>query len=305
MTGKEFDLVTGAFGFAGRYITDILLKEGAKVRTLTGHPERRNPHPLPVEVMPYEFENPAALVEKLRGARTLFNTYWVRFDRGRTTHGQAVANSQNLIRAAAAAGVRRFVHISIANPSLDSPLPYYRGKAAIERTLANSGLSYAILRPTLLFGTGDILINNIAFLLRRMPVYGVFGAGDYRVQPVYVRDLAKLAVEAARSDKNTVIDAAGPETFSFQELVYLIRARVRSRSRIVHISPRLTHLLSHGLNFWLKDIIVTGDELAGLMGNLLASYAPPSCPTHFSVWFKEHADEMGRHYASELDRHFN
>lgn len=304
MAGNELTVVTGACGYTGGYITRLLLERGTQVRTLTGHPERSNPFGDRVDVVPFEFDNPALLAEKLKGASTLFSTYWVRFDHGRTTFGQAVANSQNLIRAAVKANVKRYIHVSIANPSEDSPLSYYRGKAIIERTLIESGLSYAILRPTVLFGGSDILINNIAFLLRRLPIYGIFGAGDYRIQPVYVGDIAELAVKLSEEGKDIVVDAVGPETYSFQELVYLIRARVNSRSRIVHISPRLAHLLSHGLNLWLKDIVVTREEIAGLMGDLLVSCEPPSCPTSFSAWLERHAEQLGRRYACEISRHF-
>ena len=120
----------------------------------------------------------------------LYNTYWVRFNYGSFSHAAAVENTLALFAAARQAGVGRVVHLSIANPSEDSPLEYFRCKARLERALRESGLSYAILRPTVLFGGQDILINNIAWMLRRLPVLGVFGDGRYRLQPIYVDDLA-------------------------------------------------------------------------------------------------------------------
>ena len=90
------------------------------------------------------------------------------------------------------------MHISITNPSLDSPLPYFRGKAILEKEIRASGISHAIVRPTVLFGKEDILINNITYLLRRLPVFAIPGSGDYRLQPIYVEDLAEIAVEAWR-----------------------------------------------------------------------------------------------------------
>jgi NADH dehydrogenase len=167
-----------------------------------------------------------------------------------------------------------------------------------------SGLSYAIVRPTVLFGKEDILFNNIAWLLRRFPVFGVFGAGDYRIQPVYVGDVADLAVKLSGQRDNVVCDASGPETYTFEELVRLIRRSVNSRAFIAHIQPRLA-LLSAGLiNPLVRDVILTRDEIYGLMAELLVSNRPPTCTTRLSEWLVEHADEIGVRYASELERHY-
>jgi NADH dehydrogenase len=301
---RELQVVTGAFGYLGKYITRLLLKRGIGVRTLTGHPDRPSPFGDKVDAVPFHFENPARLAADLKGATTVFNTYWVRFNYGRIDYDKAVANSQNLIRAAVEADVKRFVHISITNPAEDSPFPYFRGKAAIERTLVESGLSHAILRPTVLFGKEDILFNNIAWLLRRSPLFGVFGSGDYRIQPVYVGDVAELAVELSGQNENSVCDAAGPETFTFEELVRLIKGGVKSRARTIHIPPSLALVAACVINPFVRDVIVTGEEIYGLMAELLVSYSPAKCPTRFSGWLEEHADEMGTRYASELERHY-
>lgn len=304
MSEQGFKVVTGAFGYLGKYITRILLERGERVKTLTGRPERPNPFGVPVEAAPFHFDDPARLVEELSGADTVFNTYWVRFNRGRTTFAGAVANSQNLIRAAVEAGVKKFVQISITNPDESSRLPYFRGKAAIEKTLTNSGLSYAIVRPTVLFGEEDILLNNIAWLLRRLPFFGVFGNGEYRIQPVFVGDVAELAVKLAFETGNTIVDAVGPETFSFDELVRLIRRRVGSRSVVTHIPPVVALLVAGILNIVLRDVIITRDEITGLMSEKLVSYGPATCPTRFGEWLAEKGSQMGRRYASELERHY-
>jgi NADH dehydrogenase len=217
METAELNVVTGAFGYTGGYITRRLLSMGKRVRTLTGHPDRHNPFGEQVSVAPFDFENPAALIESLRGATTLYNTYWVRFSHGQATFDRAVENTKTLIRAAEEAGVRRLVHISVTNASEESPLPYFRGKGLVEKAFIDSGSSYAIIRPTLVFGAEDILINNIAWLLRRFPVFAVPGSGDYRVQPVSAEDVAEIAVSAAHHDENTVVDAVGPDTYTFDD----------------------------------------------------------------------------------------
>jgi uncharacterized protein YbjT (DUF2867 family) len=299
----ELHAVTGAFGFTGRYIAQRLINASKRVRALIGR-NRPNPFGDRIEVARLQFDDFQALVDSLKGVDVLYNTYWVRFNYGETTFERAVQNSQMLIRAAEEAGVRRLVHISITNPSEDSPLPYFRGKALVERAIRNSSLSYGIIRPTVLFGEGDILLNNIAYFLRRFPIFIVPGKGDYRLQPVYVDDVAALAVEAGERMDNFALDAVGPEVFTFAELVRLIRDAVGSKAKIVHAPPSLTMLCIRVLNYFVNDIVLTREELEGLMANLLVSDQPPTCPTRFSEWLRENAEQMGLHYASELKRHF-
>lgn len=304
-----FDVVTGAFGYTGRYIARQLLAAGRRpVRTLTGRPAAAiaaaDPFGGRVAALPFNFDRPELLAESLRGADTLYNTYWVRFDAGDITFDRAVANSRILFQAAAAAGVRRLVHISITNPDAHSPLPYFRGKGLVEQALPDSGLSYAIIRPALVFGEGDILLNNIAWLLRRFPVFAVAGDGQYQAQPVYVADLAALAVAAGPGTDNAVMDAVGPETYTFDELVRLIAAAIGRPARIVHLPPLWVLLLARLLGLLLRDVALTKEEIAGLAANLLTSSNPPQCPTRLSAWLSENGNKLGRAYASELGRHY-
>lgn len=300
----ELSVVTGAFGYTGRYIAARLLVRGERVRTLTHHPQRSNPFAQPVEVEGYHFDHPQRLVHSLRGASRLFNTYWVRFPRGEVTFERAVEHSRQLFRAAGEAGVGRVVHLSVVHASTDSPLPYFRGKAQVEDALRQSGLSHVILRPTVIFGREDILINNIAWLLRRLPVFALPGSGRYRLQPVYVDDVARLAVEAGDGQGEGVLDAAGPEIFTFEALVRLIARAVGSRSLLLHAPPGLTLLLVRLLSRLVGDVLLTREELEGLMAGLLVTDGPATARTRLSRWLEEHAGSVGGGYASELERHY-
>jgi len=300
----ELNVVTGAFGYTGKYITRRLLSTGKRVRTLTGHPNRLNPFGEQVSVSPFSFDDPAELTESLRGATALYNTYWVRFSRAQVTFDQAVENTKALIKAAEEAGVRRIVHVSITNASEDSPLPYFRGKGLLENAIIHSGLSHAIVRPTVIFGAEDILINNIAWLLRRFPVFAVPGSGDYRMQPVFVEDVAEIAVNAAHRDEDVVVDAVGPDTYTFDELVRLIADKIRSKARIVHVSPALALFFSRMAGYLVNDVMLTRDEVEGLMANLLVSDGPPTGQTRLGDWLDENAESVGAKYASELKRHY-
>ncbi len=298
------DVVTGAFGYTGKYITRELLARGRRVRTLTGHPDRPNPFGVEIELFPYAFDDPPRLVDALRGADVLYNTYWIRFPKGERTFERAVEHTRILFRAAKEAGVRRVVHVSITNPSEDSPLPYFRGKALCEQALKETGLSYAILRPTVIYGREDILINNIAWFLRRFPIFGIPGDGQYRVQPIYVEDMARLAVALGAREDNAVVDAVGPETFTFDALVRLLRDAVGSRALMVHLPPRMAWAVAQVVGWFVGDVILTWDEVRGLMGNLLVSDAAPTGETRFTEWVRENVAWLGRRYASEIARHY-
>jgi uncharacterized protein YbjT (DUF2867 family) len=295
--------VTGAFSYSGKYITRRLLAQGHEVITLTGHPHRKDPFAGQVKAYPLDF-NEGGLTRSLSGVDTLYNTYWIRFDYRQNTQTGAVANTRTLVRAARAAGVRRIIHISITNPSTESSLPYFHGKALNEQAVKESGLSYAILRPTVLFGVEDILINNIAWLLRRFPFFAQIGSGTYRLQPVYVDDLARLAVEAGAREENLVWDAVGPEIFTFDELVRLVAARLGRPARLIHVNPGLALAASQVVGLLMRDVVLTGDEVTGLMAGLLVSSEPPRGQFRLSDWLEDHKDTVGMRYASEIARHY-
>ena len=296
--------VTGAFSYSGKYIARRLLERGEEIITLTGHPNRPDPFEGKVKAYPLNFSNETELAASLGGVHTLYNTYWVRFDRGENTQPRAVENTRKLVKAAVKAGVERIVHISITNPSSDSHLPYFWGKAANEQAVIESGLSHAILRPTVLFGAEDILINNIAWLLRRFPFFAIPGDGSYRLQPVFVDDLAKLAVDVGYTQDNVVWDAVGPDIFNFEELVRLIGKTLGLNRNLLHVPPKLALAAAQFLSTFLGDVLLTPEEVDGLMAGLLVSKEPPRCNTRLADWLEENKKSVGVSYASELKKHY-
>lgn len=300
----ELDVVTGAFGFIGKYLTGCLLSSGKRVRTITSHHHRENPFGNKLSVFPLDFGNPPQLKESLQGATTLYNTYWIRFPYKHITFDKAVRNTELLIKAAEEAGVHRIVHISVTNPSEESAFPYFRGKALVEKTIINSKLSYAIIRPTVVFGLESILVNNIAWLLRKFPVFVVFGSGEYRIQPVFVEDVAEIAVSAGQRNENIIMDAVGPEVYTFNEFIRLIADKIGSKAKTVHLNPELVLFLGKLIGYLVKDVVITKDEIGGLMANLLVSKTPPTALTSFSQWLEQNASNIGQKYASELERHY-
>ncbi|MGD8402142.1 MAG: NAD(P)H-binding protein [Anaerolineales bacterium] len=296
--------VTGAFSYSGKYITHRLLERGEEVITLTGHPNRPDPFDGKVKAFPLDFDDEAGLVRSLQGVQTLHNTYWVRFDKGENTQPRAVENTRVLIGAAVKAGVKRIVHISITNPSHDSDLPYFWGKAANEQTVQESGLSYAILRPTVLFGKEDILINNIAWLLRRFPFLAIPGNGKYKLQPVFVDDLSELAIDVGYTQDNVKWDAVGPDIYTFDEMVRLISRTLGLNRGLLHVPPKLALTAAQFLSLFVGDVMLTPEEVDGLMAGLLFSKDPPRCKTRLVDWLEENKESVGANYASELKRHY-
>ncbi|WP_417911306.1 NAD(P)H-binding protein [Candidatus Electronema sp. PJ] len=299
---KEIHAVTGAFGFSGKYIAERLLAEANKVITLTNSFQRKNTFGDRVQAFPFHFQEPQRLTESLQGVSVLYNTYWVRFNHHNFTHEEAVQNTLTLFKAAKEAGVARVVHVSITKPSEDSPLEYFSGKARLERALIESGLSYAILRPAVLFGKEDILVNNIAWALRHLPAFPVFGDGQYKLRPIHVADLAALAVQQGKERENCIIDAVGPETFTYKGLVETLGEIIGCKRPVISVPPAFGHAVGWAVGRVFGDVMITREEIKGLMDNLLDVDAPAAGPTKLSEWATAHASAIGRHYTSELAR---
>lgn len=302
MNTQEKHIVTGAFGLSGRFIARRLLARRYRVETLTNTRPALDPFAGAVCAHPLDFSDVGGLVRSLAGAAVLYNTYWVRFDHRRFTHEQAVRNTRLLFEAARRAGVRRVVHVSITNPDEHSALPYFRGKGELERALRESGLEHSILRPAVLFGDNAILLNNIAWMLRRFPVFGVFGDGSYRIEPIHVDDLAALAVEQGEQSGNVCMDAKGPESFSYRELVEAIGRAIGCERPLVSMPPWLGYAAGRLLSAVTGDVVITREEIRGLMAGLLATGSPPTAPMRLTAWLAENADSLGRVYQSELAR---
>ena len=302
-SNTEINVVTGAFSYTGKYITKRLQSMGIKVRTLTNHPsldfEKQ------IETFSLNFDNSQQLVNSLKGATTLYNTYWIRFEHGDVTFEKAIKNSKILINAAVTAGIERIVHISITNPDVNSPFPYFRGKAIVEKHIKNSGLNYLIIRPTVIFG-GDLstLINNIAWILRRFPIFAIPGSGDYKLQPIYIEDLVDLALNPDFKTNNLIIDAIGPEIFTYNDLVRTIASKIGRNVGFFHTKPEIALIFSNIISYFVKDVLVTKDEIYGLMYNLLTSSNPPTGKYPLTKWLSENAKTIGKSYISEVKRHY-
>ena len=301
---EELHVVTGAFGYTGRWIAHQLLDEGKRVRTLTNAVGRDDPFDGQVEVHPLDFQNREALVESLRGADVLYNTYWVRYNHHskQFDHEIATDNCRLIFEAAKEAGVRRVVFFSVAHPEQAPKWSYFRGKVITEKTLRDCGISHAIVRPTVLFGGGrNVLVNNIAWMLRYIPVFGLFGWGNYSIQPIHVRDVARIAIELGAREDDITRDVAGPETFIYKDFIKLIAQSMGVRRLLVPMPAIVAWLAGRAMGLFLRDMIITRAEIRGLMQGLVASEEEPMGEISFSEWVAEKGPELGRHYHNDLE----
>ena len=304
MAHPNLAVITGAFGYTGRYVARHLMDQGVRVKTLTRRRADQNPFDDLVEAIPLDFSDPDGLCRSMQGADVLYNTYWIRYERGQITFDHVVKNTRSLFRAAKRAAIGKIVHFSVTNASTESKLAYFKGKGQVEEMLMSLGVSYAVIRPTLVFGNGDLLINNMAWALRRFPVFPVYGSGDYPIQPVYVEDLAAQAVEAGSRTDNSIADAAGPETFTFKELLRMLASTMGVRRWIVPSPPRVGLALTQLVGLLMHDLTLTSDEVVGLMAGLLTSKNAPTGNTRLGDWLKDNSDGLGRRYVSELRRNW-
>ena len=130
------------------------------------------------------------------------------------------------------------------------------------------------------------------------------GNGAYELQPISVEDLASLAVEAAKGDDQAVMDAVGPERYTYEDLVRLVADALSKRPWLLKVPGEVALGLSRVLGMLLRDTMLTRDEVKGLMSNLLVSDEPPLGTASLRAWVAEHADALGRRYASEVARHY-
>ena len=295
--------VTGAFSYTGSAVARSLLRRGIAVRTLTNRRAPINDPGGAIDIRPLQFDDRERLADSLRGAQTLVNTYWVRYPSVGVSFDRAVENTRMLFDAAVEARVQRVVQVSVSNPSLDSPLGYYRGKAQAEAIVRSLPISHAIVRPTLIVGEHDILVNNIAWFLRRFPVFAMPGSSRYRLQPVTLDEAGEIIAEAALGSDNMTIDIAGPEVLTFAQLVRAIGDAIGHPARIVSLPPGVALRLVGLAGLWVREVILSREELDGLMTERLLSHGPARGKQSVLAWLREHGQDLGRTYATELARH--
>jgi uncharacterized protein YbjT (DUF2867 family) len=237
--------LAGGSGFIGRAIARRLLAGGGiTVRVLTRNPEKARAHfDLPgVEFVSADIAQPASLKDALAGVSTIVDA--IQFDgypvenpqRGLTFERIDYGGALALIDAAKQAGVAQFIYISGAAADENSAHPAFRAKGRAERAIRESGLTYTIFRPSLVYGPQDKVVNGLARALRYAPVFGVPGTGRQKVQPLLVDDFAACVMLAVSGrGRNGTYDIGGPDLMTFDEMMRIIMDASGHRRPLFHI----------------------------------------------------------------------
>ncbi len=295
---RNIHTVTGAFGYTGSYVTRKLIERGEVVETLTNSPHKQKQSSVAVQkIHPLDFNNEAALIETLKNTKVLYNTYWVRF-----SHSEAAGNTFKLFDAAKKAGVEKIVHVSITNADVNSKLDYFRGKGEIEEYLKRLGVGYSIVRPAVLFGGEDILLNNIAWSLRKLPVMGIPGRGRYKLQPIHVDDFAEILVKAGTLAEDNITVALGEERYSYIDLLKLIKTKLKLKTPLLPLPNAIAWLGAKIIGICLNDILLTWAEIKGLQQENLWENKAPLGKRKLSEWVEENKESLGVKYHNELNR---
>ena len=293
----RFDVVTGAYAQTGAAIAAILARQGRAVRTLT----RARPGPDP----PYPVIDPSlddeAMVAALRGCEVVYSTLWARFG-ARGGFAPLVEHNLRIARAAREAGARRWVQVTVANLDKGRGLPYWDGKAELEAGLRAVGIPCSFVRPTLVFGPDDTLVNNAAWAMRHLHALPLAGPGRHRVRPVFVGDLAALCVRHGGLEGQQAQDAVGPETFTYRELMATVREALGVRAALVRLPRRAAWLAGKLGRPFVRDTVLTWNEVRSLERELYWTDGPATGPTRFSAWVRANADGLGRRWRSQRKR---
>jgi NADH dehydrogenase len=244
-------VVFGGSGFLGRRIVERLAADRALVRIAVRHPERaasltRLGRTGQITTVHADVWDAGTVAPALEGAEAVVNTVGHYVERGAASfeaiHGQG---ARHVAEAAAAAGVRRLVHISGigADPASDSP--YVRARAAGERLVRAAFPAATILRPSVMFGPNDFL-ERLAGIARLMPVIPLFGSGQVRLQPVYAEDVAAAVVSAlARPEAaGQLYELGGPRVYTYEALVRLVLDQTGRRRLLLPLPYAVWHALA-------------------------------------------------------------
>ena len=235
--GDRHVTVFGGSGFLGRRIVERLAADGAEVRIAVRHPERaafltKTGRPGQITAVRADVWDEATVPPALAGAGAVVNTVGHYVARGDASfeaiHGQG---ARHVAAAADVAGVMRLVHISGIGADPASNSPYVRARAMGERLVRAAFPTATIMRPSVMFGSDHDFLNRLAGLARVLPVLPLFGAGDVKLQPVYVDDVAAavgtaLATPAAAGK---LYELGGPRIYSYKALVELVLQQTGKR----------------------------------------------------------------------------
>jgi uncharacterized protein YbjT (DUF2867 family) len=228
-TNSRAIAVFGGTGFLGRRVVRHLRNHNFCVRVASRHPDRGHrvfggddPYLQSVQA---DIREDRSVVDALAGAYGVVNAVSLYVERGQQTfHSIHVESAQRVAALARRAGVQRFVHVSGIGADAASPSLYIRKRSEGELAVRAAFHDAVFVRPAVMFGPDDAFLTTILKLLRRLPIYPMFGRGLTRLQPVYVEDIAEAVTQLVRRPEtpSTIFEFGGPCVYSYQQCSALL-----------------------------------------------------------------------------------
>ena len=262
-------LVTGATGFIGPKVVHALRTRELPVRALVrDRGKGRRLEAWGAELAEGDMRRPESLRAAVEGCEAVVHLVGIRTGRREDFEAIMTRGTRELVAAAQAAGVRRLVHMSASGvgPATRDLTPYYRAKLEAQQAVEASGIPFVIFQPTFVFGRDGGVLPTFIRLARWLPATPVIGAGDVRVQPIWIDDLTAFFAEAARRDdvSGRIFELGGPDAVSLTQLFERIRAALGVRRRpLLHVPVPFVRVQAALLEV-LPNPMITRDDLTML-----------------------------------------
>jgi uncharacterized protein YbjT (DUF2867 family) len=258
-------LVTGATGFIGPKVVRALRARGLPVRALVrDRAKGRQLEAWGAELAEGDVTRPESLWAAAKGCEAVVHLVSIRTGRRQDFEAIMTRGAQNLVEAARAVGVGRFVHMSASGvgEATKDLTPYYRAKWEMEQAVEGSGIPFVIFRPTFVFGRDGGVLPTFLRQVRWSPVTPVIGSGEGRIQPIWVEDVAAFFAEAVRNEEaaGRTFELGGPDDVSWNELFDRIRRVLGVRRPTVHVPLPLMRAQAAMLEL-LPSPLITRDDL--------------------------------------------
>lgn len=274
-------LVTGGTGYVGTHVCRALIARGFMPRLLVRPgSESRIPEDIRERgrITPGDVTNRESVENAAQGTKAIVHLVGIIREfpaRGVTFERLHVTATRNVVDAARLWGIPRFVHMSALGARAGGPAGYSDSKGRAEDCVRQSGLRWTIFRPSVIFGPGDAFLNELAGILRTSPLMPVPGDGKYRLQPVFVGDVAKGFADALlrRDTEARIFDVGGPERFSYGELLDRIAASVGRRARKLHVPLSILRPAVRSLERFERFPLTT-DQLGMLLQENVCDHEP-------------------------------
>ncbi|MSP95166.1 MAG: complex I NDUFA9 subunit family protein [Alphaproteobacteria bacterium] len=256
-------VVYGGSGFLGRHIVRALANDGWRIRVAVRHPNTAHfLKPMgrvgSIQIVKTNINNDASVEAAMHGADAVINLVGILVPGGSQRFDAIhIEGARRIARLAAAQGVARLVHISALGAAKDSTARYFRTKAEGEAAVRDAYASATVFRPSLVFGPEDDFFNRFGWLARMSPVLPLIGGGKTRFQPVYVGDVAQAIVQVLAKPETAgkVFELAGPQVYTFKEIMQLVLRETRRKRILLPLPFRIARIQAMFLGLLPKPLL--------------------------------------------------